>query len=462
MQTEEPFYNQAFFNQTTLHPLGMAVVLVMGVLTLTLPRRYATFPILVVVCFIPTTQRWVLLGLDFTLLRTMVMFGWLRLMMRGEFKGARMHRIDYAVILFAVVGSAAYTLLRGDFSALVYRAGTSFDALGMYFLFRYLVRTWTDLDRFVSCTILISIPVAVCFLIEKNTGRNPFSIFGGVSEFTHIRDGRLRCRGAYSHPIHAGCFWAALVPLIAYKWHCGRKGRRDAVIGLVCAASIIISCASSTPVVGLAAAAGGMLLFRFRYFMHTIRWGVICMLVLLHLVMEQPVWHLLSRIDIAGGSTGWHRFYLVDQAIKRFGEWCLLGVESTAHWGHGLYDVTNQYIVEGTRGGFLTLVFFCLIIGFAFAGVGRQVRINRSSKRVQYLAWALGVSLFVHAVNMVATSYFGGIMLGLYGTFGMVGALCLKKSAAAGSRSRQHPPSEGYSESADGMRPPLSALPSGS
>ena len=38
---------------------------------------------------------------------------------------------------------------------------------------------------------------------------------GGVPEITVVREGRLRCQGAFAHPILAGCFWAEQLPLIA-------------------------------------------------------------------------------------------------------------------------------------------------------------------------------------------------------------------------------------------------------
>ena len=45
----------------------------------------------------------------------------------------------------------------------------------------------------------------------------------------------------------------------------------------------------------------------------------------MHVLMKQPVWHLLSRVDVAGGSTGWHRYHLVDKFIENWREWWLLG-----------------------------------------------------------------------------------------------------------------------------------------
>ena len=42
--------------------------------------------------------------------------------------------------------------------------------------------------------------------------------------------------------------------------------------------------------------------------------------IFLHMVMKTPVWHLISRIDIAGGSSSYHRYELVDQCIRHFSD----------------------------------------------------------------------------------------------------------------------------------------------
>jgi hypothetical protein len=41
--------------------------------------------------------------------------------------------------------------------------------------------------------------------------------------------------------------------------------------------------------------------------------GLVGALAVLHFfVMQAPVWHLISRIDLIGGSTGWHRYIIFD------------------------------------------------------------------------------------------------------------------------------------------------------
>lgn len=397
-------------DETVLHPAGLVAVLVLGVALLLLPRRYAMLSFLAMACFVAPAQRLVVGGLDFDLIRIMVLFGWARVLVQKETATFRWNAIDYALLVFAAVNTVAYTVLYASVAAFVNRLGASFDAVGMYFLFRMLVRSWDDLRQTVVWVILMAVPVAVALLIEKSTGRNLFAFLGGVPQFTLVREGRLRCQGAFAHPILAGCFFASLLPLMGALWFRGGRWKTLAVAGVGMTLMIVVLCASSTPVLAVLAGAVGMAMYRFRERMRLVRWGVLVVLVLLHLVMIAPVWHLIARISAVGGSTGWHRYHLIDKAIQNWDEWVLIGTTSTAHWGYGLQDVTNQYILEGVRGGIVGLGLFVLVIALAFGRVGRLWRATPPGAD-RIFAWALGVSLFVHCVNFVAVSYFGQITM---------------------------------------------------
>jgi len=407
-----------------MHPVGLAMVLVCGLAMMVLPRRYAAWPMVLLVCFVAMAQRIVVCGLDFDVLRILVLFGWLGVLARQELTGFIWKPIDRALLVYAAVNTITYTALMGSFSAFINRLGFSFDAIGMYFLIRCLVRTWDDLNGIIMGFILASLPVAAFFLIENHTGRNLFGIFGGVPEITAVRDGRLRCQGAFSHPILAGCFWAGVLPLIAARWWSGRPAeRRWAVVGGACCLVIIYCCASSTPVMGVLMGAVGAAAFVWRRQMRWVRWGIVLGLVALHLLMKAPVWHLMSRVSFTSGSTGWHRHYLMDQAINRFGEWWLLGTQTTAHWGEGLQDVTNQFILEGVRGGAATLAMFIATIVLAFGGVGRMWRRAGANPARVAMSWALGVALFVHCMIFFGVSYFGQTIMVWYLTLAGIGSL---------------------------------------
>lgn len=414
--------NLGYTNQTILHPLALAALLILGTAMLLMPRRWAFVPMLIMASFVSTAQRITIASIDFDLLRIMVIFALIRVFVRRE-THLQWNLLDRLIILWAVCGTVVFFLNEGSISALVNRLGSSFDILGMYFVFRMFIRDWADIDSVVLGVILVSIPVSVAFLIERTTGRNIFSVFGGVPEFTVIRDGKLRCQGAFSHAIVAGCFWASMMPLTVAFWWRGIVWKKWALLGVITYSVVIICCASSTPVMAVFCMIIGGGVFYFRYHMQYVRWGALLVLVFLHMVMEAPVWHLISRVSAVGGSTGWHRYHLIDKAIANFGEWCFLGVRSTAHWGNGLEDVTNQYILEGVRGGFLTLCIFITIIVYGFRYIGKLWRASSNSTPRLAMSWALGVSLFVHCMNFLGISYFGQINMIWYLLLAMIGSL---------------------------------------
>jgi hypothetical protein len=298
-----------------------------------------------------------------------------------------------------------------------------YDAVGLYFLFRILIRSWADVEAIITCAAVISVPVAAIFLVEQATGRNMFAFFGGVSEYTVVRDGRLRCRGPFAHPIYAGCFWAAFMPLIGTLWWNGRITRWLAPVGLAASMIIVMTTASATPIAAMMLAGLAVALFPLRRYIGWLRWGALIGLFGLHLVMVNPVWHLLSRISLVSG-TGWYRYKLIDEFFGHFGEWWLVGTASYSEWWQHSFDaITNQYVLEAVDGGLLTLSLFIAIIVIAFHGVGR---IGRSVSRHRFLrlaAWAIGASLFVHCVSFISVSYFGQLVIIWYMALAMVGSL---------------------------------------
>lgn len=415
--------NVDWAGQTVLHPLGLVMIVVCGIAMLWVPRKYAVWPMIATACLVASAQRIVLGGLDFSLLRIMVLFGWIRIVARNESAGFVWKPIDSVLIAYAASSTISYTILLGSTDALVNRLGASFDAIGMYFMFRCLIRSWEDVSATVLGFVLVSVPIALAFFGENRTGRNIFAVFGGVPAVTMIRDGRLRCQGAYSHPILAGCFWAGVIPLIAARfWQPGAR-QTLTLVGLGAALLIVMLTASSTPIMGVMFAVLGGAFFLLRERMSYVRWSLVALLASLHMVMNKPVWHLIARINIVSGSTAWHRYYLLDQAINRVGEWWFIGTKSTSHWGWGLQDITNQFILEGVRGGLATLVLFVTAIVLAFRGVGQTWRASRSQPAIVIFAWALGVALFTHCMNFLAVSYFGQIIMVWYLTLAIIASM---------------------------------------
>jgi len=408
---EPAFWERDYQNVTTLDPVGLAAVVMLGGLMLVVRRRHAVLPMLAMACFVPPAQRLVVFSLDFNLIRIMVLFGWARLVLWREYRGFQWRAIDYLMIAWAVSQTSIYTIQNGTTSALINRLGASFDAVGMYFLFRMVVRSWEDVVATLRGAVWILIPVVAAFIVENRTGRNLFAFMGGVPEITKVRAGRLRCQGAFAHAILAGTFWAALAPMIGALWWRGGVDRHYAVAGVGMCLLLVVLCASSTPVAAVGLGLLAAMMWPLRHWMGWVQLGVAGMLTFLHLAMEAPVWHLIARIDIVGGSTGWHRYNLFNQFILHTSEWIFVGTPSTAHWGWGLQDVTNQYVLEAVRGGGLTLAIFLAILVLAFREVGGLWRRVRWSKWRTAMAWSFGVALFVHATAFIAVSYFGQIIV---------------------------------------------------
>jgi len=203
----------------------------------------------------------------------------------------------------------------------------------------------------------------------------------------------------------------------------------------------------------------------------------------LHLIMKAPVWFIIERISGIIGGGGYHRSELIDQAIKNFDDWWLVGTVYTAHWlpyylpvSPGYVDITNEFIAQGVTGGVLKLVLFIWIIALAFKIIGNGIHNqelpsklqsmlkSKLSKRfnalfrprdltiqnrktsslqidnrlsdktlkpflpeskygISLLYWSLGVSLLAHIVSFISVSYFDQMIVFFYLLLSMIGVV---------------------------------------
>lgn len=406
------------FGYTVINPLALGFTLLMGLFLFFLPRKYAIIAMILTAVFITHMQRLVIGSLDFDMLRILLVFGWLRVMIRSEYRGFQFNLIDKVLIAWVIVYTATYIVLVKTFDAFVLRLGYTYDVLGIYFISRMLIRNIEDMIPAVKAMIIVSIPVALAMVVEQLTGRNWFHIFGGVREFTVIRDGRLRSQGAFSHPLMAGSFGASLLPLIWGLWH--EKAHKLLLIsGFAAVLTIIFTCSSSGPVLALAGGMLGLLLWPLRGYTRYVLWLIVCLALLVQVFMTSPVWALIYRLNLLGGSTGYHRFALIDSAIRNIGEWWLYGTRGTAYWGWGLQDVTNQFIRICVDGGLFSFGLFVTIIYLSFKTVGRATRLLEDPNAMKFV-WALGVTLLTHQISFIGVSYFGQIVLFWYLLLAMI------------------------------------------
>lgn len=417
-----------FGGTTMIHPVGVAALGLMIVMALLVSRRWTCLPVILMLCFIPAGQRLVVATIDFTFMRVLMCVIWTRLFLLGDLRPILWNHLDRVMVLWAVACVIFGTLLGMTFSVFVNRLGAAVDAMMIYFYFRQFVRDYRDLIQIATVFMASSFVVLVFFIIENQTSENMFSVLGGVPQFTEERGGRLRCQGAFAHSILAGCFWACLIPL--YLVRAMNRSWLFAICSAIVACVIVRLCASSTPIMAILFGTMAGSAYLIRNGMRWFRWLAVAWLAVLHFfLMDMPVWHLLSRVDLVGGSTGWHRYHLVDKFFAFVGEWWLLGTQRTGHWGTGLHDVTNQFVAEGISGGIWRVSLFCVAIWLAFAGVSRSMRLVQGNTAYKLVSWSLGTALFMHCMNFLGVSYFEQMTTLWYITLALTASLTLVPGA---------------------------------
>ncbi len=417
---------------STITPESLVFALCLGFLLLFLPRRYALVPLFISGCYMTLGQVLMVGPLHFTILRILIFFGWVRIFLRREITGIKLNTIDWILIVWVVTSSLLYMILRGGSSeSIIARLGTSYNTIGIYFLIRALVYDFDDIVLSVKMLGIIIIPLAILFVVEWTTGRNPFSTLGGVPEISMTRGSRFRCQGPFRNYILAGTFGATALPLFIGLWAYSTQCRRLAAGAIVAATIIVITSSSSGPLLAYIASLIGLILWAFRTRMRLIRWGIVVSLLALHAVMKAPVWYLIARIgDVIGGG-GWYRAALINAAIQHFNEWWLMGTTYTANWmptGLSLYensaDITNQFISEGVNGGLISMCLFIWLVVKCFQTVGDTARDEITFSRTeQYMIWSIGCALLAHVTSFFSISYFDQIIIFWYFLIASIAAL---------------------------------------
>ncbi len=424
-----------YVNQNTVHPVGLVALLLACALLAFGPIRTIPLVLLGIAVYIPNAQRIVLGGADFAFLRLGVIVALTRLAATSRVTGFRIGPIDWLVFGGTLAKLALMPATTGQLGILVQQIGSAFDTLGMYIVARACFRSIEDLRRFAAESLLVCLPVALIFGIEAATGRNMLAVFGGVPYLTDVREGKLRCQGAFAHAILAGCFFVALLPLWLARWRGTSAGKWIAVGGSALTLSIVYCCASSTPVAALLFVGAACITYPFWMHLRLVWLAGLLLGTVLHFLMTHGIWHLIARIDFVGGSTGYHRFHLIDQAIKRLDEWWLAGTISTRHWGWGLQDVTNQYILEGVRGGVWATLALVASILLAFRACGFWLRCLPRSSADHLTVFGVGASIFAQMLIFLAVSYFGQTTMIWYLTIAM-GAFLAESAATESARTR--------------------------
>ena len=412
-----------------MNPFAILLFLTCSAAILSVKREWVLVPLLVGCTYMTLGQGIELGPISLPVYRMLLLVGLVRVIVKGEKIAGSMNTIDRLMIGWSVWVVFASLFHDPERAGPVFASGVVFNQTMIYFLIRTWIHDLDELAHVIKILALLLVPVAGEMMFEKLTGKNLFGIFGGVPDYTVIREGKLRAQGPFRHPILAGTVGATCIPLFIAII---RRHRTHALIGIAAGVFIVLASASSGPVMSLMAGAGAIFLWRFRHLTKVFLASSAAIYLMLMAVMEKPPYYLIARIDISGGSTGWHRAFLIDQTTKHLSEWWLWGTDFTRHWmpsqGMGAdprhTDITNYYIGFGVSGGLLSLGLVIAMLVLAFKWVGRvRLAYEEIQSPNAFMIWCYGASLFSHVVTGFSVAYFDQSMVYFWHTVAVVGSV---------------------------------------
>jgi hypothetical protein len=395
-----------------MNAVGATFLSLAVIAQLALPRRLAILPLLAAYACMPRGQSLELLDIRFTIVRVLVVVGIVRILMRQERLAGGWSRVDTFWVLWAACLATTSAFHAPEF--LLFRFGLIWEYLGCYFLARIFLQDLEDVVRLFRLSCILVVPAAVGMLVEKMTGENPFAFLGGIPVVSDVRESGIRASGPFAHALLAGTVGASVVAMAICLWH---RNKVVSLVGLTASLSIVYASGSSGPVMMMASVLLALLSWNFRFHLQAHRQTILIMgiaaVLLLDVIMRDPFYFVMARIDITGGSTGWHRAQLIKASIEQLHEWWLVGTDYTRHWmptgipANAIHtDITNFYISLGVSGGLPLMVLFILVIWATFRAIGKAIRRSDLREPEKFVAWTLGAILFGHVINFLGCSLF--------------------------------------------------------
>ncbi len=393
-----------------LSPIVLVAMLAGLLLILVLPPKYVVGPLLVLSFLVPTGQQFYVAGVHLFVLRILVLVAFARAF--TAFRGARpftlpggWNGLDSAFTACTVIQALAVMLLYQDTGSLINQVGFLWDYLPAYFAFRLLLRSEEDVYFVLKCLAWVTVPIAIGMVIEQKSMTNVFGMLGGIQAVPDVREGKIRSQGPFTHSLLAGTFAATMIPALYILWR-HRPSRWIAAIGLASATTMVLTTNSSTPLLAYVSGIFGLLCWPIRRWMPRIRLGIAMALLGLDAVMKAPVWFLIARVDLTGSSSSYHRAQLVDECIRHFGDWWLIGVKDVSSWGLDMWDAQNQFVNVAENGGLLALIFLILLVSRSFGRLGDERKRAGGDSTTAWIAWSLGAALFANVVGFFGVNYF--------------------------------------------------------
>src|SRR3990172_1578095 len=167
----------------TVHPAILVLTIVACILITRINIRYSIILMVFLSIMIPISQKFQIFTLNFIIFRVLVLAGWIKIIISKDLKLGKLTKTDKAIIYWVILSSTVYIIQQYNIDAVKNRLGFAYDAIGVYFLYRILIKRKEDIDTIINSLAIVSAIVAISMSIEQLTGKNWFYVFGGVGEF---------------------------------------------------------------------------------------------------------------------------------------------------------------------------------------------------------------------------------------------------------------------------------------
>jgi hypothetical protein len=432
--------------------LHLLVASVLAAMQFLVPRKYLFLPMLVAATHVPLVA---INDGSVTVLRLVLLALLARAFAAPKPEPTRVSALDGWLVLWALVLLATgfgHGALDGN--PVVTRLGVIYEVGGVYLACRMLLRTSEDIIQVVRCLAVCMLPLGILMVIERLGGGNAYEALGATFEM--VRDGKIRAAGSFGNAILAGTVGGVMLPLMMML----SRHRWQLAIGALGCFAVVFSSTSTGPYMTTAFSLALLGLWRWRVHLSKFWWSLVACLLVLHLVMKDPVWYLMARIDITGGSVAFHRAELITQALAHLGEWWLIGTDHTRHWmpygvpwSNNHADITNYFLKMGVLGGLPLLFAFLGIVVSAFAILSADLRHFRArgASAAEWRVWCLLVAFSALCFSFIGVAPYDQSTLYYFMLLAMVP---LMRSAWAGLVLEQQPESSDPEMSQAGVPAP--------
>src|SRR5580700_4342720 len=177
-----------------MNGLGASILIVIVLIILVAPRRWALLGMMASVLYLTQYQQIEVAGFNMFMHRFIELAAFIRVVTRRELSLSKLNRIDWGLIVLYAYTTVVYLSRESESAA--YIIGQAVDAYLCYFAFRCLVTNLGEFRWFLKAFVFLLAPYMLLLVREHFTGHNPFAVLGAIPDDVTRDDGSFRAAGS--------------------------------------------------------------------------------------------------------------------------------------------------------------------------------------------------------------------------------------------------------------------------